>query len=217
MTPGHQSDGIDFKPFFDMIVGVLFILLILIAAQMFFSSWSRQLSQTEAEQQALELRWLEEQQRFLTSLADDLRRGGLPATVSPRELTVVVDLPSQGAGAAGARIGRSLQRRMSCIDGTLPRDPGCERFDLLRTGIAALTFSGPAGSAEASHRLTAITLAAALFENAPDLLALRSPAGAPAFATDIALTQPSAAVPRLQMRFRFSGRPSAPDAGGASR
>ena len=49
METADDLDGVDFKPFFDMVVGVLFILLILIAAQLFFSQFQDQ-SETAAQE-----------------------------------------------------------------------------------------------------------------------------------------------------------------------
>ena len=39
MTPQSDADDTDLKPFLDMLVGIVFIMLILVAAQMFFTQW----------------------------------------------------------------------------------------------------------------------------------------------------------------------------------
>jgi hypothetical protein len=70
MAIDTESDGSDFKPFFDMIVGVLFILIILISAQMFFAQ--RSMENTDADK----LERNKQIRSFLEDVADRLRMNG---------------------------------------------------------------------------------------------------------------------------------------------
>src|SRR5438045_2732124 len=91
--PGELDDAIDFKPFFDMIVGILFVLLILVAAQMFFTQWGASDERTPQEKaQQVRLEWEREITAFLTDAAERLRARGLQPTIDQVDRTLAVPL-----------------------------------------------------------------------------------------------------------------------------
>ncbi len=80
----HGDDAIDFKPFFDMVVGVLFILLILVSAQLFFSQWQNAASPAETaarEAEAKRLRADADVAAFIDELVEALRAAGFSPAV----------------------------------------------------------------------------------------------------------------------------------------
>src|SRR5260370_41673002 len=91
MTMDTESDGSDFKPFFDMIVGVLFILLILISAQMFFAQHSVEQSADDAKKVSLERN--KQIKSFLEDVAERLRKNGFDVDVDliRRQLVLRLD------------------------------------------------------------------------------------------------------------------------------
>src|SRR5215212_1219045 len=91
MTTDTESDGSDFKPFFDMIVGVLFILLILISAQMFFAQHSEQ-SAVEAEAKKVSLERNKQIKSFLEDVAERLRKTGFDVDVDLSRRLLVLRL-----------------------------------------------------------------------------------------------------------------------------
>src|SRR3954452_2308857 len=89
--PG-DLDGIDFKPFFDMVVGVLFVLLILISAQMFFSQWGAAHDPAKQDAEAAARAWEQEQRLFLKDLAERLRAEGFDVSVDDVDRSIAVPL-----------------------------------------------------------------------------------------------------------------------------
>jgi hypothetical protein len=89
MTP-QGSDSIDFKPFFDMVVGILFILLILIAAQLFFSRFESDSPEAQAQQKRAAR--AAEQELFLNGVAIALTKAGFPANVDRAGNRITVPL-----------------------------------------------------------------------------------------------------------------------------
>ena len=79
MEAADDLDGVDFKPFFDMVVGVLFILLILIAAQLFFSQFQDQ--SENAAQENIEREWREEVSGFFDRFQRGLGERGIAARI----------------------------------------------------------------------------------------------------------------------------------------
>src|SRR5665213_2788398 len=102
MPPASDLDGIDFKPFFDMVVGVLFVLLILIGALLFFQSAQSDVtakqaqSEAQARQRAEEERtrqeWRTERAALLSFLADHLREHGVEASVDLANASIAIPL-----------------------------------------------------------------------------------------------------------------------------
>ena len=187
MIRPSESDDIDFKPFFDMIVGVLFILLILVAAQLFFSRWNADdgrpppqsnLFEQEAGQLFDALKAQLQAQGFTPVIDRSASRIGLPLT--GLVATSEAGLP-QPEPAALVRLGRALSIPLGCIDG--PADATCPSYRSLRLAALrpSLTLSGlPSAGAlapDAAVRLLGTSLYAGLVTGAPALLKLRNDAG----------------------------------------
>lgn len=194
----HRSDsddGIDFKPFFDMIVGVLFVLLILVAAQMFFSQWEgKALSARERATQA-RLEWAREINSLLEFTAQRLRAAGLAAIVDRGDVAVVVEL--DGTLAVAAERGPTIdQTRAGALAQAVAETLGCllrqsrplECPDLKRLRLGQLrietrlSVAAPIGSLPADRyaNLASHLLHAAMLQEVPQLLALTGSAGGPA-------------------------------------
>ncbi|MCC7348080.1 MAG: hypothetical protein IT538_11835 [Variibacter sp.] len=203
----HADEAIDFKPFFDMIIGILFILLILISAQLFFSQWKDAPSKAELEARAAEARRLALEadiERFLQELKAALTQAGFSPAIDrvSRSVSLPLDELVHSAGAARrpdadalARLGRVLQRSLDCVAAAPP--VGCAvslvRISRMDTRLS-LANAGPAGTPEPSSRVLGLTLAAALFSTTPGLLLVSGSAGAPAVQTMVRVDAASPAA-----------------------
>lgn len=219
MTPS-SDDSIDFKPFFDMVVGVLFILLILISAQMFFSQWPTAPTPAEVAAREAEARRVRAEQDagvFLNDLAERLRRAGFSPSVDrlSRSISVPTDeLVRAGAPAqprpdpaALARFAPAVLAALRCIAAADPAEgcPGDTSVRLSRMDAhAQLAAPTPGATPPAALRLAGLELAAGLFAAAPDLLALGSPQGMPAVGGTIAI-ETVATGPRFRLDFALTG------------
>lgn len=196
MRSDGDLDSIDFKPFFDMIVGILFILLILISAQMFFAQHGG--AETSAAEEA-QRRVLERERQvtaFLDDVADRLRAKGLDARVDRNRRAVVLPLaqvtePARGGvpqfaqGPVGA-LGAVLAKRLPCVLPAGARPGDCPDTSLLSLGEvqADLRLDGvPPGAVLPPDRyaqLATTLFSATLLDRRPDLLGLTGRAGTPA-------------------------------------
>jgi hypothetical protein len=212
----QQSDaeGVDFKPFFDLIIGVLFIFLILIAAQMFFTQWAPIREEARS--------WQNDTSAFLEELAGALRRVGITSSVDTNTTTLAVPLRELVAAPRDGRpriltgpaadFGRVLDAHLSCVARPVPPQATCPAVPLLElrhvVGEVRLT-AMPSGTELAQDRyakLVAIELAAGIFHATPHLLALTGSNGA----SIIDVSSVIAAVPGrdglegdVVLRFRF--------------
>jgi hypothetical protein len=189
--PGELDDVIDFKPFFDMIVGILFVLLILVAAQMFFTQWG----EAGRPQQQARLEWQREITAFLDDVAQRLRGRGLSVSIDQVDRTIATplgelvtpgpeQLPRPAPGRVGS-LGQALVESLSCLTGgAAPAD--CPAFRLLHLGQlrTETRVASPSPIAVLSPdryaSLVSTLLNAALLEGAPSLLAISGSAGGPA-------------------------------------
>jgi len=194
VTPQSEADAIDFKPFFDMIVGILFILLIFIAAQLFFSQWDDPVARERTRQLAYQ--WERQVASLLQDVAENLRRNGISAQVNTtaRSLTIplneLLTVPAGGAVRLDARtetLGKVLADRLGCVPGQLNNVPrGCPEVPLLRlAGIRgeARVAGTPAGGSLSPERYAyylSTLLGAELLRGAPELAALSGSGGTPA-------------------------------------
>jgi len=194
MAPDTETDGSDYKPFFDMIVGVLFILLILISAQMFFAQRSME-DNADADNTALERN--KQISSFLENVADRLRMGGFEPDVDlvRRRLTLALDqvstpamggIPTFSDQRVGA-VGQILSDRLGCIFPGPLHPSDCMDWKLIKLGEVQVELragSLPPESTLPSDRFTqlATTLfSAKLLSGRPDLLSLTGTAGTPLF------------------------------------
>jgi hypothetical protein len=180
----QSSDTIDFKPFFDMVVGILFILLILIAAQLFFTRFETDSPEAQAQQKRATR--LIEQELFLNSVADTLKKSGFVPTVDRVGNRVSIPLssvtgPQKNTGAQWplpnpekiTAFAQGLTRTMSCA--ALNQTAFCaKRFDVNFASAAfELTLGGGAAGATPNPQaqILAMQMGAALFGAAPEALA----------------------------------------------
>ncbi|HVL74145.1 MAG TPA: hypothetical protein VM434_19910 [Beijerinckiaceae bacterium] len=175
-----RPQPIDHKPFLDMAIGVVFILLVVVAAQMLLATGGA----SRAPEQRRDL--VERQAAsLLESVADRLRRRGLPAEIDHPSRSVSVPLAAvvavgpdgvaRALPAAGAA-GRIVADRLQCLPGGTPRGADCPALDIRLHGLRAETRveSLPEGARLAKDRyaqLLATVLGAAILQSAPDLLA----------------------------------------------
>jgi hypothetical protein len=194
VTPQSDSDAIDFKPFFDMIVGILFILLIFIAAQLFFTQWGDPAARERTRQTAYE--WEQQAKSLLEDVAEQLRRRGVSAQVNTTAQSVTVPLPEllapSGNGAVridprSEAVGKVLADRLGCIPGQRTVIPeGCADLNLLHlSGIRgeARVNGTPEGTALTGERYAyylATLLSAEFLRGAPELAGVSGSGGSPA-------------------------------------
>ncbi len=179
---GHASDGFDFKPFFDLVLGILFALLILVSAQMFFTQWQ----QPEASQSP-QAQLLADRLRFMDRLEQGLKRGGFSPGIDRTANVAIIGLDQLTVAAPGGQrqptaerlavLGRIVADAVVCL--TTRRTGDCGESLALRPAAVdiAVAFAGAPGAEPGSgQRLLALRLAASLFEGAHPLLDMRTPA-----------------------------------------
>jgi hypothetical protein len=219
-----EDETIDFKPFFDLVVGVLFILLILIAAQIFFAQWDPETESSYSAQRETEKRRLaleKEANSFLEDLANRLQRQGFTPTIDrlnfavsvpAPELLVAVDdgRPWRSRAGAGERLSSAVFTQIGCIAPELPRPSDCRPARLARLSSLTLRLivSGhDAPTPEPAVRVGALELASAVFSAQPQLLGLRTPQGALVTQAQVGVeTAPAASsqrAARVEARFGF--------------
>lgn len=197
MTMDSESDGSDFKPFFDMIVGVLFILLILISAQMFFAQSAVEQSTADNDAKRISLERNMQITSFLEDVADRLRKNGFDVDVDlvRRQLALRLDQFSKPAVGGIPKfsdervevLGQILSDRLGCvfISSLTPRD--CMDWKRLQFGevqVEVQTGALPAETALSPERFTQLVttlFSAALLGIRPELLSLTGAARTPLF------------------------------------
>jgi hypothetical protein len=189
-----DAEEIDFKPFFDMVVGILFILLILISAQIFFAQHVVDDASQEAERRALERE--RQSTAFLEDLATRLRGDGFDARVDRHRRAVALSTTPlmsatpagtpQFAEGASVTLGKILSERLPCVAATSPARTTCPDTDLLKLGsleaelrLTALPERTPVPQ-ERYAQLATTLFSAALLRAQPDLLAFTNAGGVPA-------------------------------------
>ncbi|MGI3903977.1 MAG: hypothetical protein ACRYGP_33320 [Janthinobacterium lividum] len=198
MSPSSELDGVDFRPFFDMVVGILFVLLILIGALIFFQQTQDGVAGSPAQSELR--RWRAQRITFLERLASDLQARGLPARVDTAAgtvtmpLDVVADLAGAGlpqvrpAGAAG--LAAALAPVVACVSVPRAAGPDCADTDLLSLdGLSVQVRVGAASPNAAlprdrSARYLSATLSNVLYGDAPALLRASDRVGGAAVAFD---------------------------------
>jgi hypothetical protein len=185
--PSQTNDDFDFKPFFDLIVGILFILLIMISSQLFFTQWEKAVPELEKARLS-ELRE-SEITLLLDKLAARLDKDGLQASVNrPAQIVQVIlplapDAPAGLARAERAAVkllGNALAEVLGCAARATNILHSCQRYEHVSLLGIDLGVAAPASSSEVS-----IFLAADLLENAPTLITMRSAAGRPLLSSTV--------------------------------
>ncbi|MBV9218086.1 MAG: hypothetical protein JO366_06440 [Methylobacteriaceae bacterium] len=202
MLPARDIDSIDFRPFFDMVVGVLFVLLILIGALMFFEQVQHSESAAGEEQQRKH-EWQIEKADFLAWLAGHLREGEIDPQVDLANSAVVIpadkvlDLGADGLpdvlDRPANKLGRILALDLACVAAAENRGGSCPSFRLLRLNEAVaevrtgtLPSRTPLPRERFAH-LAASLLAAKVLKGSPDLLKLSGSYGEMIFKVTSAL------------------------------
>lgn len=228
----QSEQDIDFKPFFDMVVGVLFVLLILVAAQLFFTQWAATPSTATQPDRAQKLRldWEREASTFVEHLANRLRSRGFDVKLDIVDRSMSLPLgeiaqsepggsPRVDAAGIGA-IGEILSERLRCLPGQSgPRAADCPPLTILRLGQmrAEVRLQGAPEQALAPDRyarLLAALIQADLLRGAPRLLDATGSGGGPALRMESTLLSvPSASAPNgalpgdFALRFAFEPPP----------
>jgi hypothetical protein len=191
MASDTESGGSDFKPFFDMIVGVLFILIVLISAQMFFAQHSMEDSDAAKLERNKQIR------SFLEDVANRLRMDGFEPGVDLVRRRLMLGLDQLSSSPIGGiptfsdrqveTVGRVLSNRLGCIFSEPARPSDCMDWNLLRLGELQVELQAgvlPQESPLSPDRFSqlAMTLfSAKLLSSRPDLLSLTGAGGTPLF------------------------------------
>jgi len=181
-----------------MMVGILFVLLILVGALIFFQQTQDGAAGSPAPAELR--RWRLQRTRFLEQLAADLQARGLPARADTAGGAVLVSLDAlvQPEGAelpipkapAVAGLAAALAPAVGCV--SVPRGAGatCDDTDLLALDSLSVQVrvgsipSDPALPRDRAARFLSARLAAGLYEDAPVLLGASDRSGGPALALD---------------------------------
>ncbi|GGC69825.1 hypothetical protein [Chelatococcus reniformis] len=195
-------EKVDYKPFLDLFVGVLFVFLILISAQMFFIRHGDEADRQPDAAVLAERTWRAQVKGFLEHVAGRMRTAAQTVQVDAANASLVVPLDAVVRADAGgqplvddtraAAIAAALAEGLACLRGaTKPSPPtACPDTTLLKLDRLSpqIRLSGmPSAAALAPDRfgrlLTAL-LTAALLRHAPQLLAAEGAPGLPAFRSD---------------------------------
>ena len=225
MSSIDELEGVDFRPFFDMIVGILFVLLILIGALIFFQQSQAQTDATMQSRQD-ELRRRRQADEFLDGIAIALASRGIPAQADYAAGAVLVPLSAVAeADAPGfvpfpreealAALGAAMIGPVGCVSFPRRPSPACPEPDLLDlVSMQVETRMGhlPAGAAitqgEAS-RLTGALVASGLLNRSLPLLRATEAEGGRllSFGSGLSTADPSATAPlagEIAIGFTFS-------------
>jgi hypothetical protein len=191
MASDTESDLSDFKPFFDMIVGVLFILIVLISAQMFFAQHSMEDADAGKLQRSKQIR------SFLEDVANRLRKNGLEPRLDLARRRLVLSLdqlslsPMAGIPTFSDQrveaVGRVLSNRLGCIFTGLAERSDCMDWDVIRLGEVQVELQAGATPPESPlspdrfSQLATTLFSAKLLGSQPDLLSLTGAGGTPLF------------------------------------
>jgi hypothetical protein len=206
-----NSDGTDFKPFFDLVVGVLFILLILISAQLFFSQWDQPTRNEAAANESF--RWDEEARQFLQDVNTKLTAEGFATGVDIARRSVAFQIADilDASGSPGTlrqdrvrALAAAAVVTARCLEPSSAQVAACPTYMQLGRGrllTAVWLESGslPELGSEETARFLSLRLLGALTSAQPQLLTLKGADGAPYFQT--------APDPRLSPRARPDGLP----------
>lgn len=198
MSPSRELDGVDFRPFFDMVVGILFVLLILIGALIFFQQTQDGVTGSPAQSELR--RWRMQRNAFLERLVADLQARGLAARADTAAGTVSMPLDGladlAGAGlprikaAAVADLAGALTPALGCVSVPRASAPACADTDLLSLdGLSVQVRLGetPADAAlprDRAARYLSTSVSNALYTASPALLRASDRVGGAAIAFD---------------------------------
>lgn len=190
MKSESEVDDSDFKPFFDMIIGVLFILLILISAQMFFASAPERSSALD-EKNKLSLKRDIQRKFFLEDFRDRLRAGGFQVELDLPARTLILDLAQFSSTSVGGvpqfsenrtkSFSREMSDRLACVFAV--QSVGCVDTNLVQLGQVKVDVGGALPSSDSNlsrerfAELQSTLFTAAILSHQANLLALTGSGG----------------------------------------
>jgi hypothetical protein len=214
-----ETDESDFKPFFDMIVGVLFILIILITAQMFFAQRSME-EGTDADKAPLERN--KQIQSFLEDVADRLRMNGFEPDVDLLRRRLTLGLDQVASAPIGGiptfsdqrveAMGRIFSNRLGCIFAGPAQPRDCMDWKRIKLGEVQVELSAgtlPQESTLSPDRFTQLAttiFSAKLLSGRPNLLSLTGAGGTPLFRF-LSLAPTNSEGPKGTVQFKFIFEP----------
>ena len=147
MRSKSRSREADFRPFFDLIVGVVFIFLNLLSAQMFFMRHaSMEASDSQAEK--LELERKEQIKSFIEHVAEELQKRDLTSTVDLKrsELRMPMQQFAQSSPVAAPRftnksveaLGQVLSNHVNCLETPTSPNTNCPQWNLVKLSDAMI-------------------------------------------------------------------------------
>jgi len=224
VLPESELEGIDFRPFFDMVVGILFIFIILIGALLLFQQAQRVEDSAKESERRLD-DWQGQKTQFLVALADHLRARGIDARIDLSNTAVVLPLDSVAQlgpdglpdikGGSTRDLGRILALDVGCVASPREDPKSCGPFDLLRLNEAVADIRigplSPSASLPQDRfgRLLSDLFAASLLKGSPGLLMLSGTHGDVVLRVTSALAAGKRASPGeiggdLVIRFAFA-------------
>jgi len=204
----QDGDNIDFKPFLDMAIGILFILLILIASQMFFQRAASEQDTPPQDARQQRLAWEKEALLLVQRVATRLDAAGLQsgADLAARSVSLplsrLIDTTDQGHAnqrlqanaTAAAAIAEAVDDELSCL---ITPVGACPSYQFLKLGSFKLTYLvtqspafSPALPIGAYARLVSSSLSHAIAQHRPNLFGLANAASRPAWEGDSIQVQP---------------------------
>lgn len=177
-----DEEPFDFKPFFDMIVGVLFVLLILIAAQMFFARHEVEMdraSEARAAAAAADALHAVESKALLDRIAAALSARGLTPLIAYDRRMVSAPWPRQEQAVIAAQVAQVLMETAACAALATAGSEGCPAYKALRLERLSLEITSASRTTdpEADVARQALDFAASMFAAHPELLRMRSTGG----------------------------------------
>jgi hypothetical protein len=205
-----SDDGFDFKPFFDLVVGVLFVLLILIASQLFFARFDV-VDTSVQDQQKAEQAFNDERAALLTRIVATLGAGGIEAVAAPNAWSVSMRWPhDRPTDEVAAVISQAIARDVACATDSHRGRQGCVEVRYLGVTELGLDLSGglarPGLDLEASQALAALALANGLLKAQPTLLSLRRRDGGYVLPPPLVTSNPGPAVATWGLTIRIKSR-----------
>ena len=183
MTESEDIE-LDFRPFFDLAMGVLFVLLILLASQFFIARvMDATDTQAQSAQRLLERRHQAdlETKAFFDYAERTARDAGIALSIDRSEGRLSVEMTERDDAGQFSRVASFLYKIFGCAAGLTGSD--CPVYEAIRLEEVDIDGSSapaavPVGlSADAEARLRASLSFAQLLTSFPQLLTLRSTAG----------------------------------------
>lgn len=223
-----------FVPMVDMLAGVVFLLIIMLASSVLVTrqdfsqaeQMEKEIARISAELEAArtnEQLYLEPRRRakaalneLLTRVVASLRKSGVAATADPEtgRITVAGDLiPFAGAGSKISENGqqiaqaltRALQDEVPCLAANQPGGPDCARYNGVK--LETVLLAAPSSVAQVSEALSkarALALLSEMTAQSPGLLELKAEDGADLLAYGVQPGTTSGATGAVELLFQMA-------------